>query len=65
MDAGLLVPHTQASQPTPADCQEAWHQNLGSEQETWLEGLACQQEAHQHIPIFTTGLFLSSPQVTS
>ena len=57
--AGLGVPHSQECGPTPDHCQEAQLEGLGPQQKAGLEGVACQQEAHQCIPLLTSGLALS------
>lgn len=54
--AGPGVPHSQECGPTPDHCQEAQLESLGSQQETGLEGMARQQEAHQCVPLLTSGL---------
>ena len=59
--AGPGVPHSQECGPTPDHCQEAQPEGLGSQQEAGLEGMARQQEAHQCIPLLTSGLPHCSP----
>ena len=54
--AGLGVPHSQECGTTPDHCQEAQLESLGPQQEAGLEGMARRQEAHQCIPLLTSGL---------